>query len=347
MRYIRGAWWDTSWILSGVPIGISLLAAAAWISPQALILLGAGIIGTAHLVSPICLTWGRSDTRQIALSRPEKFIYLPLALLGLAAACGYTARSTLLRNPFDIPIVLGYRNPLVILGAVYVVWNAYHFGMQNFGVLSIYRLKQAVRSDQRLWDKAFCLTNIAAATVIPFIPSLPFGSQLLRPVKWGGVGFFVSAIAVMLLRERRNGFPLPRVAFIVATALGPFLLLWWGFFNGALRQKFGWWLPVWPGVFAFAIITMNHYVASIGIAAHVFSQRKPWLFLIFTTTVVIIGAALFAALFVDFRTLALHVTASAVAMRTGLGFVHFLYDRWLYKLSDPRMHETIGVALLA
>jgi hypothetical protein len=28
---------------------------------------------------------------------------------------------------------------------LYMVWNAYHFGMQNFGILTIYRVKAGTR----------------------------------------------------------------------------------------------------------------------------------------------------------------------------------------------------------
>ena len=31
-----------------------------------------------------------------------------------------------------------------------------------------------------------------------------------------------------------------------------------------------------------------------------------------------------------------------LSARFGLGFVHFLYDRWLYKFSDPEVGATIG-----
>jgi hypothetical protein len=62
------------------------------------------------------------------------------------------------------------------------------------------------------------------------------------------------------------------------------------------------------------------------------------------------GFVLFCLLFVDLRklptvgltTAALYFTVTAVGFRLGLGFVHFLYDRWLYKLSDPPVRATIG-----
>ena len=68
----------------------------------------------------------------------------------------------------------------------------------------------------------------------------------------------------------------------------------------------------------------------------------------------IAGAAVFCLLFVSLSALptygfsveVLHFTVTVVGLRLGLGFVHFLYDRWIYKLSDPRVRATIGADLL-
>ena len=35
-----------------------------------------------------------------------------------------------------------------------------------------------------------------------------------------------------------------------------------------------------------------------------------------------------------------------ICARMGLGFVHFLYDRWVWKLRDPLVRATIGRDLL-
>jgi hypothetical protein len=43
----------------------------------------------------------------------------------------------------------------------------------------------------------------------------------------------------------------------------------------------------------------------------------------------------------------IHVTMTALALRVGLGFVHFLYDGWIYKLSDPAVRAIIWPAFSA
>jgi hypothetical protein len=348
MPWIRSPWWDGIWILSSVPIGFMLLAASAWVAPRALTLGLMAILGTAHLISPMCLAWSRRDTRALALSRPVKFIGIPVVLLCLAAVAGFAATGMPSVTGLDFPGIttaqsMDYTNPLVILAATYVVWNAYHFGMQNFGVLTIYQIKSGARAaGQRHWDKIFCLVNIAVATAIPFVPHLPFHAYFLLPAQWGIAALALGGIIVMLLRERKIGFFVPRALFIVTTALGPFLALWWGYFNAKIHYGEWPWFPLWPSLWALAIITINHYLVSIGIAGHVFSRHQGWLFPMFVATVIVAGTAIFAAFFVDFRAMTLHITAIAVALRIGLGFVHFLYDRWLYKFSDPQVRATIG-----
>jgi hypothetical protein len=38
----------------------------------------------------------------------------------------------------------------------------------------------------------------------------------------------------------------------------------------------------------------------------------------------------------------IRVVPVVICARMGLGFVHFLYDRWIWKLSDPQVRATIG-----
>jgi hypothetical protein len=59
---------DASWILSGLPLGLLCIAASHWISPSVIMFLGFGILGTAHLISPIGLAWAHPEMRQVALS---------------------------------------------------------------------------------------------------------------------------------------------------------------------------------------------------------------------------------------------------------------------------------------
>jgi hypothetical protein len=335
--WIRSPWWDAAWVLSGVPIGCLLVLATVCVAPRTVVLLGAGLLGTAHLISPIALAWGRPDLRAMALSKPAKFIGLPLLLLASAAIVGSISAALPLDAVLDFSKIsvrspADFQNLLIVLLLVYVVWNAYHFGMQNFGVLSIYRAKSG--GGRRSWDMSFCLVTITVATLLPFVPLFPFARHLYSPIKWGVIALAAASIPIMLSRESRFG---PRTIFIATTALGPPAMLWWGFLSHSWS-----WLPLWPFIWGFALLSMNHWLVSIGLASHVYSRQRRCSPLLFVAASAILGGLVFVALFVDPRTLAMHITATAIALRLGLGFVHFLYDRWLYKFSDPQVRATIG-----
>jgi hypothetical protein len=342
MPWIRSPWWDGAWVLSGVAIGCLLILATVYVAPRVLILFGAGLLGTAHLISPIALVWGRPDLRAMALSKPVKFIGLPLLLLAVAAIVGSISAGLPLDAVLDFSKIsvrspADFGNPLIALMFIYVVWNAYHFGMQNFGVLSIYRAKSG--GGRRSWDMIFCLVMITAATLLPFAPRLPFA--LYSPIKWGVIALAAASIPIMLSRELRFG---PRTVFIVTTALGPPAMLWWGFLAFTMHNSWPWFqgVPFWPFIWGFALISMNHWLVSIGLASHVYSRQRRCSPLLFLVAVAILGSLVFIALFVNPHTLVMHITAMAIALRLGLGFVHFLYDRWLYKFSDPQVRATIG-----
>jgi hypothetical protein len=296
------------------------------------------------------LAWVHPGTRRLALSRPLRFIGLPVLIMTASAAVGWitSALPPLARDLTFQSVTVqteSYRNPLVVLMMLYMVWNAYHFGMQNFGILTIYRVKAAARpASDRTWDLWFCLITIAVATALPVVPHLSFRNVLFKPVEWGVVALSLGSIALLLWREHKQGFSIQRAIFIVVTALGPLLTLWWAFWANGAAHRFPWLhtIPLWPGLWAFALLSMNHWLVSIGLAGHVFSRHQLGPVWLFATATILAGAVVFALLFVDFHALSIRVTALAVSVRLGLGLVHFCYDRWMYKLSDPAVRATIG-----
>lgn len=141
------------------------------------------------------------------------------------------------------------------------------------------------------------------------------------------------AVAVMLALEWRRGFCLPRAVLILTQGAGLVLV---------------WFAVLW----GLAIIAINHWLTSIGLASHIADNRRCNGVAI---GIMFAGAALFCVLFIDPRTVWMHGLSSAalsfsfaaVAFRLGLGFVHFLYDRWIYRFSNPAVRATIGASLFA
>jgi hypothetical protein len=81
------------------------------------------VLDHAHLISPIAAAWGNRAMRGQMLVRWDKFICWPVAIVGLGVLLGFEFQ----RHDRAIEALVG----------VYVVWNVYHFGMQNFGLLAL------------------------------------------------------------------------------------------------------------------------------------------------------------------------------------------------------------------
>lgn len=113
--------------------------------------------------------------------------------------------------------------------------------------------------------------------------------------------------------------------------------------------------PLW----SFAISGMNHWLAAIGLSSLVYANHQDRSPLAFSAALVGLGMLVFGLLFVAVPFTGIHSTSGptplpwwiratipAVSLRLGLGFVHFLYDRWIWKLGDPHVRATIGKDLL-
>jgi hypothetical protein len=242
MRWIRSPRWDGFWILSGLPIGLAL----ASLPPAMgfLFFTAAVFLETGHAFSPIVLAWSHAGLRRIAMDRWVESVAFPLLVFV---------------GVFLIPIYAVF--------GIYYAWNIYHFGMQNFGVLSLYKRKQARSPDGRVRDGLLCL---------------------------GLTAFGMGALPLLLFDQRLS------------------LLL--------------------TGVFSF-----SHWLTDIGLSSRV--SRHPWLFI---SIVLAMGSVGFLWMVPRVDHMATRVIPTVLTARWGLGFVHFLYSRWVWSISDPKIRATIG-----
>jgi hypothetical protein len=160
---------------------------------------------------------------------------------------------------------------------------------------------------------------------------------------------------------------LPIIAIIGALA-APFIVIWWVYWvwnayhfgaqHYGVARIFGYrvdrefviaatvvlmlWvphvshMPWWWLWLMLVAIDFNHWLVDIGLSSRV--SRYWWLFL---PAVVALGCTglLWKAPRAD------HIATMAIPWiikaRWGVGIVHFLYSRWIWKLSDPRVRATI------
>lgn len=378
MTWVRGPAFDSFWILSGLPLGAALTLSAHVVPATLIVFWIILVTQTGHLLSPMALAWSHGGFRASMLRRPLKYVGLPASILVSATLIGALAHVLNLRfNPDSFSLAAGpatlaeFKNPFMAMVAIYGAWNSYHFGKQAFGVMSIYRVKNdrkvistSLLADDRnnnhplrhclrfirnhhnkasrridLW---YCCTVVWAAMAMPFVPKIAEGVHnltgwpahphpFLDRVPLAYLAAALVLIAAMVTREWFIGRSIPRAIFILTDGLGMVLIFH-------------------VGMWGFAIISLNHWLAAIGLAAHVDANangRSPWWFAL---AVMAAGFYLFWLLFVDpskgLSEAALTFTTTAVGFRLGMGFWHFLQDRWNYQLSNPAVRATIGRDLL-
>jgi hypothetical protein len=344
--WICGPYWDSFWILSGLPLGLILvlIAALAHVSPATITIYLIVVFQTAHSLSPIALAWSHSGFRRVILRSRATYILLPATLLAVATACGFASSglfpemqftdadgSRLAFSSLFRPGV--WRSPAEWLMITYMVWNCYHFGMQNFGILQLYRRTSGFSygEEQRRIDMAFCLAVQVAVNSAIFTSML--GAVLVSYVHLLYLFIIIGGILILVREGAVTGrWISPRVVFIT---------------SHTLSLMFG------QGLWVTAINGANHWLSAIGLSSHVDGRnasRSPFLFV---GVVMLLSFALFWALFwkagSEFSCnlgQMIQITMTALGFRLGIGMVHFLYDRWLWKFSDPQVRATIGRDLL-
>lgn len=138
------------WLLSGLPVGLVLM----WSPPPVWVAFFtfAVCLEVGHALSPIVFAWTDGRYRRLIFKYPRKYILLPGALFVVAAAIG--AATSLGWTSFVQPAqdltgqnyaFTGVGNPFGMMVTAYWWWNVYHFGMQNFGVLSMCRTGRSAR----------------------------------------------------------------------------------------------------------------------------------------------------------------------------------------------------------
>jgi hypothetical protein len=287
------------------------------------------------------LAWSHDGYRRHMLRHPNKYVGVPLLILIFGTLFGYLAGQYL--SPIRIdPATLNATydasdfNPLYLLLQVMMLWNFYHFGMQAFGVMSVYRVKAGWYSaGQRRFDQVFCCAVCWLAMSLPLIHKLSnwlhgrgLPSFQRQETLWAFIAIALASVGIMLWREIAAGrLCVPRLVLIANSAVGLVAVVWWP-------------------ILGFGIILMTHWLQAIGLAGHA-SRHNIWTF---CPALIIAGVVLYLGLFADWHNMLVipaTVAATAVGFRElGMGTVHFLMDRWVWKLSDPRVRETIGKSLL-
>src|SRR6266700_3577063 len=364
--WVRGPVWDGFWMLSALWLApVVLLLVHGYSNPESspLDLLYFGLTALfwiGHRLSSTYLAYCTEAYRPLLREQPIRFVVLPLLI---------TAGCFALFLPADSALPWTREERLIGLAIIDYACVTYHFAAQHFGALSLYRAR-AERGpciQRRRLDRFFAL---AVGGGLVFVADILAGAVAYQDQwvdRWfpawivsaehgirGGAMLALFAItAIVLVADLRTPqWSLPRILYIVGLAVMVGL---------ALRPR---------SLFLFLVIwTSQHWILATGLASQTPSAEsapttgvvrnvfhklniRPWavVLLLMLLSLVFLpifeveanretgtyyGDRIFGALATQLRPSTWVPALLALGFATG--FIHYLLDRSVYRMSDPQV----------
>lgn len=362
--WVQGPVWDGVWMLSAVWLTpLALWLAVGHADRQGpldmLYLIITALFWIGHRFGSAWLAYATEAYRPLLRAQPVRFVVLPALV---------TAICFVLLLPPDTALPLTRLERFVGLAVLDYAASTYHFGAQHFGALSLYRARtgRARCAQTRRRDRLFALgvggvlifvADALAGTAIYQARWMPGGwAAWLEPLRLGATALLAAATAAMLWAELRVARPsLPRLLYItslaamVAVALQPrglfvFLVIWtsqhWILASGLMSRTPRLEPPPDAGRVrrAFHVLnTRGWALALLGMLISllllpVFEVEANW-----QDSTAYYGDRIFGAFAAALRTSAL--VPALLALGLASGFVHYLLDRAVYRLSDAKVRN--------
>jgi TonB family protein len=364
--WVRGPLWDGFWMLSALWLApIVLLLVHGYSNPESspldLLYFGfTALFWIGHRLSSTYLAYCTEAYRPLLRAQPIRFVVLPLFV---------TAGCFALFLPADSALPWTREERLIGLAIIDYACVTYHFAAQHFGALSLYRSRadRGACIQTRRLDRFFALT---AGGVLVFVADILAGAAAYQDqwvdrwfpawilsaengIRTGATLALLAVTAVMLFEElRAPQLSLPRVLYIIGLAVMVGL---------ALRPR---------SLFLFLVIwTSQHWILATGLASQTPSAEstptsgvmrrflhrlnvRPWAVVLFLMLLSIVllpifeveanretgtyyGDRIFGALATQLRTSTW--VPALVALGFATGFIHYLLDRSVYRMSDPQV----------
>ncbi|MDH5672438.1 MAG: hypothetical protein OEZ06_09840 [Myxococcales bacterium] len=381
--WVQSPQWDVFWLLSGLWAPLLILFLYWGLSHSTTnatdsIEFTATVTGVAVLYFPLALLHRISTTyavlgtpilREELRKEPRHYLHIPLLIvvgsIGLSLCAVFDSMYAFM--PGD----RGQLWAFFVLAYVMILWEAWHFCAQEFGVLSIYRIRaeQFDKADKR-FDRTF--------TVV-----LMLGVNGLLYLRFG----FSDHCQVLLygtpLQGCQAGFltPLGDLAFAAGTLLlGYALLREWRHPHRSLPKLvyyalvgghsiFLYFLPQALGVF-FLTNVVHHWMVAVALfgrvlhrsttgaplATRIASALKPLAWLALATLFYLFFGSLEKAgnlapvpppnWFQGSSVPAKLLAGLVIGIFFSLNFLHYYYDRCLYRFSHPAIRAKVGPLLL-
>jgi hypothetical protein len=299
--------------------------------------------------------------RPLLRTQPVRFVVLP-ALITIGCFAFFL--------PADQALPWTRAERLVGLVIIDYAWVTWHFASQHFGALSLYRSRagRAACVQTRRFDRFFALVVGGALVFIAdflagavayqdewvdywFFPAWMVSGQ--DAIRDGATLVLVIVTVVVLLAELRTSrWSLPRVLYIIGIAV---------MVGIALRPR---------SLFLFVVLwTSQHWIVATGLASQTLRGEpaprsgfirgalhglnvRPWAVVLFLAVLSVLllplfeveanrqdgtyyGDRIFGAFATGLRTSSW--LPALVALGFASGFIHYLLDRSVYRMSDPQV----------
>lgn len=169
--WLRSAAWDGFWMLSGlwliVPVlGFSRLPGAL----NGLLIISSLLLWLAHRFATTFTAFCTPAYRGLVREQSARFLVLPALIFILVFGFVFTPEAV---------IRLDNWAKIQVLGTIFFLYNTYHFGVQHYGVLSIYRGRagQSSSTGFKRYEKAFCLL---VGGVVVAVAQIGHGAEVVQ-----------------------------------------------------------------------------------------------------------------------------------------------------------------------
>ena len=342
------------------------MLSALWLTPLALLLAQTdaraldklyfaitALFWIGHRLGSAWLAYATEAYRPLLRAAPVRFFLLPLLV---------TAACFAIFLPADEALPFTRMERFVALAILDYAASTYHFGAQHFGALSLYRARAGLagHAGARRRDRLFAL---GVGGVLVFLADTLAGAAAyqklwlgvlpaLEPVRYGAMLVLAAITGGMLLAELRTPHPsLPRILYViglavmVAIALQPrspflFLVIWssqhWVLASGLVSRTPRLEPPPATGCIRRGLHALNSrgwalillIMLTSLLLLPVFEVEANW-----PDTAIYYGDRVFGHFATGLRTSAW--IPALLALGFASGFVHYLLDRSVFRLSDP------------
>ena len=169
--WLRSAAWDGWWMLSGIWLLAPLLMFSS--TPSALkspLIVATLILWLSHRFATTYNAFCTPAYRHLVQEQRTRFLLWPLMMT--LATFGFVFA------PHGL-VALDRWGKIQVLGTVFFLYNSYHFGIQHYGVLSIYRIRagQGHTGWLKRYERFFA---IAVGTVLVAMAQICHGAEVVQ-----------------------------------------------------------------------------------------------------------------------------------------------------------------------